>query len=77
MGLGVQALSDALVASGGIGLGAMIARAMHAKADAAQNVPAVGGPGMAQPTPAAAAFVPAAHPESVQNQAPTENSGKS
>lgn len=38
MSLGVQSLSESLAASGGIGIGAMIAKAMHAEADQAQTV---------------------------------------
>jgi Rod binding domain-containing protein len=37
MSLGVQSLADSMAASGGIGLGSMIAKAMHAKADAART----------------------------------------
>jgi Rod binding domain-containing protein len=36
MSLGVQQLSTALVASGGIGIAAMISKAMHAQADKAE-----------------------------------------
>ncbi|MGA7156976.1 MAG: hypothetical protein WBY53_09030 [Acidobacteriaceae bacterium] len=37
MSLGVQTLSNALAASGGIGIGKMVAKAMHAAADKAQT----------------------------------------
>jgi Rod binding domain-containing protein len=37
MSLGVQSLSESLAASGGIGIAKMIAKAMHAQADKAEN----------------------------------------
>jgi Rod binding domain-containing protein len=38
MSLGVQSLSTAMVASGGIGIASMIAKALHVRADKADSV---------------------------------------
>jgi len=39
LGLGVQSLADSIVASGGIGIAKMIAKAMHKVADNVENAP--------------------------------------
>lgn len=47
MGMGVQALASSLSASGGIGIAAMIAKALHSKADKLQEVAGSGAPAKA------------------------------
>ena len=49
MSLGVQSLASSLTASGGIGIAAMIAKALHATADRAQEVDGPGSPAKAKP----------------------------
>jgi Rod binding domain-containing protein len=49
MSLGVQSLATSLAATGGIGIGKMVAKAMHAAADKAEaQTPAAGETGAAQ-----------------------------
>jgi Rod binding domain-containing protein len=50
MSLGVQQLATALAANGGLGIGKMIAKAMHENADKANSQPlAASNPGAARP----------------------------
>ena len=49
MSLGVQSLASSLTASGGIGIAAMIAKALHATADRAQEGDGAGTPAKAKP----------------------------
>ncbi len=65
MSLGVQTLATSMAASGGIGIGKMVAKAMHAAADKAAGqtpesapVPVVGN---AAPTPVHAQFIHEKH----------------